>query len=330
MNSVNENVEASAIGPSLAVKELNIPAARPFNASRYRSKFGGLWTDLSNAMEVVDGKLEQCRISSEEAGLLRSWITNGYVIIENAVPHDVVDRVIEDTESAWRGAHPSIYVEHFVKGQIRFSPACPELRNALGKLLDIYSVSQAAREAIFAKPIRNFLRLIFERPTLAFQSLSFMAGGGQPIHQDSAYVVVSSTMELAASWIALEDIQPNSGELEYYERSHLMKEFLFQGKYKNMPPGDPDHLKFLKSLHEQAACMGLERKKFRPKKGDALIWSADLAHGGSQERDPGSTRLSLVAHYCPAELEPEYFRLIQNSGKLRHADNCYYVYPNRY
>src|SRR5262245_2518601 len=171
-----------AIMPSVSVKEPHSPISGHSQKPRYRSKFGGLWTDLSNAMEVINGKLSQGLISQLEAQRLRDWIINGYVIIENAVPHDVIDRVIEDTESAWKGVFPSIMLEHFVKGQITFSPACPELRTALGKLLDLYSVSEAAREAVFAQPIRDFLKLVFDRPPLAFQSLSFMAGTGQPIH----------------------------------------------------------------------------------------------------------------------------------------------------
>jgi phytanoyl-CoA hydroxylase len=313
-NSVTEDTISS-----LDVKEPNI----------YRSRFGGLWTDRRDAAEIINRKLEAGILSEAEAQQLRNWIINGYIIIENAVPLDVIDRVNADTESVWRGEQPSVYVEHFIDGQMHFSPACYDLRMALGKLLDVYSVSKAAREAMFAEPIRNFLKLVFGRGPMAFQSLSFTAGTGQPIHQDTAYVVVSSPMEFAASWIALEDIQPNSGELEYYEGSHEMEEFLFQGQYKSMPVGDPDHLKFLHSLHEKAARMGLERKKFRPKKGDALIWSADLAHGGSSGRDPNTTRLSLVTHYCPVELEPAYYSRTRHSTKLHHADDCHYVHPLR-
>jgi phytanoyl-CoA hydroxylase len=295
----------------------------------FRSRFGGLWTDLTNAIDTVNAQLDQNIVSREEAEQLRHWITHGYVIIENAVPHDVIDRVVLDTELAWSGKFPSIFVEHFVNNQLTFSPACPKLRNAFGKMLDLYAVSQATRDAIFADPLRKFLNLVFKRPALAFQSLSFMAGTGQPIHQDTAYVVVNSPMEFAASWIALEDIQPNSGELEYYEGSHKMPEFLFQGKYKNMPLGDPDHLKYLQSLHDKAADMGLNRKKFRAKKGDALIWSADLAHGDSQDRAPNTSRLSIVTHYCPFELEPAYFQSVSHSGRVAHRRDSFYAYPLR-
>jgi ectoine hydroxylase-related dioxygenase (phytanoyl-CoA dioxygenase family) len=53
-----------------------------------------------------------------------------------------------------------------------------------------------------------------ERPALAFQSLYFRWGSRQDIHQDTVFVKVSSPMEMVASWVALEDIQTDSGELD--------------------------------------------------------------------------------------------------------------------
>ena len=209
------------------------------------------------------------------------------------------------------------------------SPARPELKLQPTKLLDFYVFSEAARQAIFADPIRNFLKLIFERPAMAFQSLYFTTGSHQPMHQDTAYVVVSSALEFAASWIALEDIQPNTGELEYYEGSHKLRDYLFQGQHKNMPVGDPDHQKYLDWLHTESAGMGLKRRKFRPRKGDVLLWHADLVHGGSREDDPQLSRKSIATHYCPVELEPEYYTYAAHSQKLRYAPGCYYCHPIR-
>ncbi|MEA2145678.1 MAG: hypothetical protein QOG59_1265, partial [Solirubrobacteraceae bacterium] len=55
--------------------------------------------------------------------------------------------------------------------------------------------------------------------------------------------------------------------------------------------------------------MGLRDRSFLAHKGDVLIWSADLAHGGSPITDPELTRKSLVGHYCPERVEPIYFKL---------------------
>ena len=66
----------------------------------------------------------------------------------------------------------------------------------------------------------------------------------------------------------------------------------------------------LKSLVERSGERGLPLQTFLPKKGDALIWSADLAHGGSQIGDPSLTRRSLVTHYTSASTKPYYFRFL--------------------
>ena len=40
-----------------------------------------------------------------------------------------------------------------------------------------------------------------------------------------------------------------------------------------------------------------EKQHFLAKKGDALIWSSNIIHGGSPVANPNSTRLSQVTHY---------------------------------
>ena len=50
----------------------------------YRSAFGGLWPDMSNAREVIQDKLSLDLISTDQADQLTDWVENGYVIIKNA------------------------------------------------------------------------------------------------------------------------------------------------------------------------------------------------------------------------------------------------------
>ncbi len=42
---------------------------------------------------------------------------------------------------------------------------------------------------------------------------------------------------------------------------------------------------------------GLERVVFTPKKGDMLIWHANLLHGGTPRKARGLSRKSVVCHY---------------------------------
>ncbi len=117
------------------------------------------------------------------------------------------------------------------------TPADRDETSKMIKLLDLYSYLPSARAVVFAPETMRFIKLIFERPVLAHQSLCFFKGSQQPIHRDTAFVRISSPMELVASWTALEDIEPGSGELVYYPKSHEFPEFLFEGKYIWLPPG---------------------------------------------------------------------------------------------
>ncbi len=294
--------------------------------SEYRSQFGGLWTDQSDALEVVEAKLSRGTIDEADAERLRSWIENGLLVLPQAVPDAVVEEINADVRGVWEGAFPKIHVEYWEEHTMHIAPVRREMQEWTTKLLNLHGFSEPARKSEFAPAVLRFLRLLFEREPMAFQSLYFERGSEQPMHQDSAFVGVSSPMEFVGAWLALEDIQKNSGELEYYVGSHKIDEFLWDGEHKLMPNGHPDHDRYLASLHEQAAERGLRRESFRPKRGDVVLWHADLAHGGSAKPDPALTRRSLVTHYCPVELDPIYFTYSGHSPKIEHPSGAFHCH----
>jgi hypothetical protein len=292
--------------------------------SGYFSRFGGLWTDRVDAERLLEAKLAAGAVSRDEAAQLRGWMADGYVVLPGAVSPELADEINGEIERAWAERDPRFLIE--LGGTYhRLEPA---LRAERAKLIDLYVFSRAAREAVFAPKIRRFLELVFEREILLFQSLSFERGSGQAVHQDTAYVVTSSPLEFAASWIALEDIRPGSGELCYYRGSHRLEEVLFSRGTRNWNrerDGEAANERYLAGLRERSRASGLELEVFRPKKGDALIWSADLAHGGAEIRDPALTRKSLVSHYCPADVRPYYFSYQRERRAIReHASGLSY------
>ena len=298
----------------------------------YHSKFGGLWTDRLDAEAELARRVDDGRIEPSERHLYQHFIENGYVILEGAVPHQTIDALLNDLENAWTNGGGRFLLD--IYNEIR--PLAPELRESRYKMLDLYVASASARATSFGAPIRKFLQNIFDEPPKAFQSLSFERGTEQAIHQDTAYVVVEQEpMKLAASWVALEDIQEGTGELEYYEKSHRIPDYSFGNPRKHWEPaedGPEVQLQFLRYLHDEALKRGLRLAKFRPKKGDALIWSADLAHGGSAITNPGPTRRSLVTHYCPRSVSPHYMTLMSPERRwLEPFEGSYYCsmhYPS--
>lgn len=304
--------------------------------TKSRSVHGGLWTDLDNAKEILNRKVSNNSISDQEAQLLDYFIDNGYVILNQLVPNKVIDDFLEEQEKIKHGEIGGHFVEYIDNGQhFHGKPYTPDLIGKRFKLIDIYAQSENARKLNLAPSIVRFLDLLFEMPPLAFQSLSFYTGSGQSIHQDTTYVRVNSPMELVATWIALEDIKPNTGELEFYPGSQAFPDFQFSGnpgKNTWYQPGESkwfdrknfeEHARYIKWLNEQATLKGLKKQKFHAKKGDVLFWTNDFAHGGSASDKPDQSRLSLVTHYCPVNRNPYYFYTRAHSPKIPFGDAFY-------
>jgi hypothetical protein len=309
-------------------------APRPANACAPRSKFGGLWIDQPNALDMVRGKYEVGLIDQADKECLERFIQDGYVILPRQIPPVVLDRADEALEKAYSGGYPELKFQCYAASKVD-AVWDPATRTNPAKALDAHWFSEEIRDAIFADPIARFLSAVFERPALASQTLGFFRGSGQPLHQDSAYVAYSLPLQFLASWIALEDVVPGAGELEYLVGSHrVLPEFVYGGEAKSIPDArrygiDSDKLAaedrvHEKSIQEQGANLGLNREKFRAKRGDVLIWHADLAHGGSPISKQKS-RKSIVTHYCPREIAPLYFEFGKKKIIKKHSQVGYYT-----
>lgn len=292
----------------------------------YFSSFGGLWTDRLDADEELMRRQSAGRIPIREVDLLADWIRDGYIVIPNAVPANLLDRLAEDLERVWDEGHPHLLADLGGHGG-NIKPMTPDVTNVRHKILDIHAYFRSALDAIFAPAITRFLRLVFERHPLCFQTLAFRKGSEQGMHRDTAYVVVDQPLKLAASWIALEDIKPGSGNLEYIVGGHRIPEYRFSGRYKHWNSsrdGTSDHDIQAMEMMRHAERMKLRRETFSPKRGDALIWAADLPHGGAQILDATLTRKSLVAHYCPHGCTPHYFSNSPENRTIREdPSQCY-------
>jgi phytanoyl-CoA hydroxylase len=277
--------------------------------------FNSLWIDTKDAQSVLEN-LEAVQSTALLGERLRFFWTHGYCIIPDAIPSAIVDKYLEQYRTSLNdGRFKASYGHEIFPAHER------DLHKPLTKILDTHVFCDAAQEMAFAPPITSFLEALFRGGALAFQSLHFEVGSTQAVHQDTAYVVVEEPKSFAAIWIALEDIQPGTGELVYYPGSHRFGDFLYPGRRKHWDPSDGPaiHNHHLYWLHEEAKRQQIALASFLPKKGSALIWHADLAHGGGTITRPGSTRRSLVVHYCPARYDPVYFRSIATENRVKRS-----------
>lgn len=294
----------------------NPRAARPRNAAAMRSPFGGLWIAAANALDLIDGRRKLGLIDPEEAALLADFVRDGYVVLPKPVPPELLDPLEQVVEAAYRGDLPWLRFEcHAISRGLTYWQ--PGMSAHPAKAIDLHWAFDAVRNAIFCPEILRFLHRLFERPVLAEQTLAFYRGSQQQIHQDSAYLAYSLPLQFAATWIALEDVEAETGELEYFVESHReLPDFLYGAAHKSVCEAQrlgtgnnslTDEIEqHLQAIQREAATRNLVKRRFLARRGEVLVWHAELAHGGSPTAS-SRTRKSLVTHYCPSEVAPLSF-----------------------
>ena len=275
---------------------------------RHHSRFGGNWIDTDRFEEELAARVASGAISAELADQIQTFERDGYIILRGIVPEEILSAIDDEVASAWEPG--SGFLGRNPKQGLGWAHEFPADGNR--RIVDPIVNAPSAQLAAFVPEIRDFMAAIFGEDPLAFQSLFFERGSQQRIHQDTAYVVVSQPVTIAAAWIALEDVQEGNGELVYYPGSHRFDDFLFgtpeepSKSWNQGRDGQEMHKAFLQGLDDQAAARGIEKARFLPKRGDVLLWHADLAHGGSKQTNDDASRRSIVVHYMPKSVQPNY------------------------
>lgn len=152
-----------------------------------------------------------------------------------------------------------------------------------------------------ANPILlNLLTKLYGRPAFPFQTLNFAVGTQQSCHSDHVHFSSIPDRFMCGVWVALEDVDESNGPLFYYPGSHHWpsygNEHLGIGQH-DIVDMYSHYNKFVNLWEELAKTKKIEKRHFFAKKGQALIWTSNLLHGGSTQLDLRRTRWSQVTHY---------------------------------
>jgi len=220
-------------------------------------------------------------LSGEEEAAARAYRESGFLVLDDVIDDATCDRIRESVAPLYRDDEP-------------------EGPRSRYRVQDAWIECPAVRELAAHPRVLELLRLLYDRRPIPFQTLNFRYGTQQPAHADTLHFTCAPHGFLCGVWVALEDMTPENGPLEYYPGSQRLPEI----DYLGLDPAD-----FGCYQKEYLDCLArtFERREFCARKGQALIWAANLWHGGSPIRRPGATRHSQVTHY--------YF------------ENCFYYAP---
>lgn len=209
-----------------------------------------------------------------------SFNENGYIILSEYYSENEVDNInISITEMTSKG-----YLKERYPNRLMFA----------------YHTINSLKEIGKNKDLIELLSTIFGNKALLFQSMNFQRGTEQRTHSDSIHMTTYPLGGLLGVWIALEDITSENGPLHYYPKSHLLPYFLnteFNNQGSKFLLGKKSYSAYEDAIEELVSEYKLEKKIFTAKKGDVLIWHANLLHGAEKHIDKTKTRKSVVFHY---------------------------------
>jgi len=232
---------------------------------------------------LFNSTLKQLKISDEQKKLATKFHQDGYVILDLGLSEGFIDNLKTDILSEQHKTQEGFY--HYSD-----SP----------RVFEAWKSSENVRALACNNKILETLNFLYGRKPLPFQTINFIKGSNQPIHSDAIHFHTVPNNWVAACWVALEDVDENNGTLVYCPKSHKLPIFDFKSinlsptKYGEQSENYKKYEEFIEQVIESS---GFDKVPLVAKKGQALIWSANLLHGGLKVKDKNRTRWSQATHY---------------------------------
>ena len=249
------------------------------------------WLDRADWREQVAARVAQGTLSEADAALCRKWAEDGYIILDRCVAAEIIDR-------SW-----AAYEAAVASGAVNLKPEAISPDDPFpGRFLDPHRQVPQLCELLRHPEILRWVQLLMDREPSPFQTITSHKGSQQGEHSDSIHMTTYPLGYLTAAWVAMEDIHPDSGPLVYYPGSHRLP-YVFS-KDVGIAEGEfgREGYRLYTERYEPWIKKTLAEHRCKPayfhaRKGDVLIWHANLIHGGSARRDVRLSRKALVCHY---------------------------------
>lgn len=240
------------------------------------------WMDRIVGQNEILNHPEYIRFPEAAEAQLLHWHKTGFLIWENFLDEETINSINFELD------------ELIGKNKVQFNYTSRKIFNA-------YKHSYTIRKVIKDKRLLQLFHFIMERNAIPFQTINFMKGSEQKAHSDSIHMSTFPEGNLVAAWFALEDIGDMQGPVFYYPGSQDLP-YIYNEDYPN------DNTRFLldENANEKYEAKvqevlnnhpELNKVIYTPKKGDLLIWHANMLHGAEPIKDYNLTRKSMVVHY---------------------------------
>jgi diketogulonate reductase-like aldo/keto reductase len=210
------------------------------------------------------------------------WRDHGYVIKKNFIDHGLIDEYLEIRRKLNLGSGPFPDITPYLNHSVIRDICCSRELNYL--LVDLLGEELGV----------HFLLADFKSTERGW-------------HQDDYLNPADTMSRYAAVWMAMGDVDPDSGPFEFIPGSHkwpCLRRDKVQALVAPEARETGDHTWAVvaeyfvnKSVDAHIKETGADVAKFIAKKGDILIWHGKLMHRGSIPINSKLLRPGLIAHY---------------------------------
>jgi hypothetical protein len=283
LNVMNQGRIASDVRKSLQQFRTPVVTEGPCDSTNYDYSDQSIlpWYDRPEALERLANWLDKGEIDFAEFSALKQFVEQGYAILPEKIADSLIEQVNREVDEA---------VAQKYSGYTYGSSQ---------RLEHMHLKYPGIRQLWNHPMILSFLAKIFREPALPCQTLTYVFGSQQDAHQDTVHLTPFPAGYMCGVWIALEDVQPGSGELEIYPGSHrLPRVYLKNADCQKVKDGDWAEFgekvvaRWQKMVNENRA----EKVVYRPQRGTVLVWHENLMHAGSPRENPSLSRKSIVTH----------------------------------
>tara|TARA_B100000287_G_scaffold390736_1_gene401891 strand:- start:1648 stop:2583 length:936 start_codon:yes stop_codon:yes gene_type:complete len=260
------------------------------------------WTMSPFAVSLINADKT---LTNEEKELCLTFAKDGFVIIDLDLPENFEEDLVKSLDECPGDSY-------FYNPQtVRYFEA--------------WKYSKHVRQLAANKKILDTLKLLYRREAVPFQTINFISPSEQDVHSDTLHFHTTPNHWMAGVWTALEPMDEENGTLRYFKGSHKLPitEFhnlnMIAPKWSHKAGGyEQESYDTYEEYVKALMTLGYEEHKYIGPKGKAIIWSANVLHGGSPLLDRTRTRKAQATHY--------YFKDMPGIGK----DQRYYcpMYSN--
>jgi len=238
------------------------------------------WLDRVDSSHVLSYHSAFSQLSSNYQEEILSWSKDGFAILRSFYSTEEVNIINDQISSLLMAKQLPIRDKRKIMNAVRYSAV---IKNIVDN-----------------ESLKNILNLLMGREVGLYQSVNFIKGSEDHVHSDFIHMTTYPYGYLIAVWVALEDTNDDNGPLYFYPCSHrlpyIMNRDFSHGSNKWLI-GKSFKYNYTKKIESIIQENNFEKKVFIAKKGDVLIWHANMLHGGSHVKNAALTRKSMVLHY---------------------------------